>query len=144
MHQFGNPLSVMTRKPKRPLASWTRAFPEQHKALHPERTQAGGIKARSQSESVRQAVYMGIRDLFLTQHPMCECCEPIAKCLSNWHDAFRLSLADGVHHSKGRSGYLLFDVRYWKAACNACHVWIHNHPAEAMKLKLLSKDWNRQ
>lgn len=122
---------------------WCKTYPEQHKALHPERSAAGGIKARSQSEAVRLAVYRGIKELFLTQNPMCQCCQTLYTHLTGGVVA-RVSFADSVHHRKGRSGLLLFDVRHWLAACDRCHRWIHDNPETAISLGLLSKEWNRQ
>lgn len=134
---------ALTHKPKRRLASWTRAFPDQHKAMHPERSAAGGIKARSQPEAVRMAVYTGIKELFVTQNPLCQCCEPIYRHLTGGVCVI-IQFTDSVHHMRGRTGLLLFDVRYWKAACANCHHWIHAQPKQAMSIGLLSKDWNKQ
>jgi len=130
----------MTRKPKRPLASWTRAFPEQHKALHPERTAAGGVKARSQSKAIRDAVYDAINALYATAHPYCAACHVI------WPDKIRepLHFRDDTHHTRGKDGLLYFDVRYFLSVCRKAHQWIDANRAEAVKLGLLSKEWNKQ
>lgn len=123
-------------KTKKPKAIWMRAFPKQAKALRPENTKAGGVKARSQSETVRMDVYRPIAELFKLQNPLCDACQqmPHNKVLTrpitpNW--------TDDVHHKHGRSGLLLFDVRYFLAVCRWCHEWIHNNPAEAKKLGLI-------
>jgi len=42
-----------------------------------------------------------------------------------------------VHHIKGRKGPLLNDTRFWMAACQNGHTWIHDHPNEARKKGLL-------
>ena len=56
-------------KKKQPKAPWTKikspGFKSQQAKLNPERSEAGGIKARSASESVRMAVYKPIAELFL-------------------------------------------------------------------------------
>jgi hypothetical protein len=130
------------RKKKR-LALWCTAFPEMHKKLRPENSAAGGIKARSQPEAVRMAVYNGIKELFITQNPMCDCCESIYRHVTGGVCAV-VQFTDQIHHTRGRDGLLLFDVRYWKAACANCHSWIHANPVAAIKLGLLSKEWNKQ
>lgn len=113
------------------------AFPEQFKALRPENSKAGGAKARSQPHAVRMAVYVPIRELFLTQNPLCQCCDVIYKHLHGTPSNLRVRFADEVHHKRGRDGLLLFDVRYWRATCRECHSFIHTHPKEAHQLKLI-------
>lgn len=124
------------KKPKQPKAIWTRAFPDQLKALHPETGPAGGIKARSGAETVRMAVYRPIAEMFKHAHPLCQCCEIIRLPFISTQFFERESSQD-VHHCAGREGYLLFDIRHWKAACRVCHDWIHTHQEEAARLKLL-------
>lgn len=50
-----------------------------------------------------------------------------------------------IHHTKGRTGSLLCDERYWKATCAAGHWWIGSHPMQARELGLLCDvgDWNQ-
>ena len=95
------------RPTKRPLAPWTKAFPKQAKALRPEAGRAGGVKARSGSEAVRMAIYVPIANMFKKTNPWCQNC-------------FRCPTMD-VHHTKGRDGLLLFDVRHFQALCRQCH-----------------------
>lgn len=133
----------MTYKHKHPKALWTKTYPDQAKKLRPESTERGGIKARSQPEALRMAVYRGIKELFITQNPLCQCCQKIYTHVTGGICA-HVDFADSVHHKRGRSGLLLFDVRYWLSACDRCHRWIHEHPSEAIRLGLLSKDWNKQ
>lgn len=44
--------------------------------------------------------------------------------------------ADDVHHKKGR-GKFLNDVETWMGVCRSCHTWIHEHPNEARRRKVL-------
>lgn len=50
-----------------------------------------------------------------------------------------------VHHSRGRAGTLLIDVRFWKAVSRRGHYWIDDHPKEARAMGLLCEpgEWNR-
>jgi len=118
-------------KKKQGKAIWTRAFPKQSKALHPERTNAGGVKARSKSEAVRMEVHRGIADMFKKLHPWCQAC----MVLGYWTQ----KSTQHVHHRRGREGYLLFDVRHFLPVCHGCHAWIGDHPAEAIELGLSEK-----
>ncbi len=111
------------KRSSKPKANWTQAFPEQARRLNPERSAAGGIKARSGTEAARMAVYRPIAQLYLAQHQQCEVSRTC-------YDA----QATAVHHRKGRAGLLLCDVRYFTAVCWWCHRWIHDHPAEARKM----------
>ena len=129
-------------KKKRPLALWTTAFKSQHKALRPENTAAGGVKARSQSESVRMAVYLEIKELYLKAHPFCEA---HALVRAGYQAATYRPPATQIHHRDGRDGLLLFDVRKFCAVCEFCHSWIDANRAQAQKLGLLAKEgWRKQ
>ena len=115
-------MSYTKPKKKTNPAIWQRAFPDQAKALRPERTAAGGVKARSGSEKVRMEVYGAIADLFKKAHPVCECWGEMAGCAVATED---------VHHTRGRAGLLLFDIRHFLPVCRPCHDWIGAHPEEA-------------
>ena len=49
-----------------------------------------------------------------------------------------------IHHWAGRIGRLLCYVPYFRAFCNACRRWPHEHPSLARELNLLAppKLWN--
>lgn len=117
------------KKSTKPKAAWTRAFPDQAKALRPEKSPAGGVKARSGSEEARMKVYLAIRHLFLTANTRCKMCS----------DSGNFNFASQVHHKSGRAGLLLFDVRYFMPLCEQCHRWVHDNPEVAAKLGLLIK-----
>jgi hypothetical protein len=127
-------------KKKSNRALWTKCYPDQHKKLHPERQLSGGVKARSTPEKIRMEIYNAIRKLYLARHPVCECCR---LCFGFETEA---GGSTSVHHCLGRVGWLLIDVRHWKACCRTCHNWIHKNPAIARNLGLLanSGDWNKQ
>jgi len=132
-----------TKREKQPKSISFQTFPEQFEKLHPERSKAGGVKARSQPKEVRDAVYSAINELFATAHPYCECCHLI------WPEdtiALRLHFRDDTHHLKGKDGLLYFDVRWFKSTCRKAHQWIGDHPEEARKLGLLCDggEWNKQ
>lgn len=141
-------------KPKKKYgnAPWVSAFPAQHKKLHPETSKAGGIKSRSTSEAVRMAIYRPIAELFKAAHPRCQACEIIFKYIAASNTAsilgwpFVPNPTEHVHHTRGREGLLLFDIRYWKAVCAECHEFIGSNIEMARRLKLICDkgDWNKQ
>ena len=122
--------SGLNFKKKTNTAIWVKAFPDQAKKLRPERTEAGGIRARSCSEAVRMAVYLPIAALFKEVHPWCELCQVIKG------PGFDSQPTDDVHHLFGRAGLLLFDIRHFKASCRWCHDWVRDNPAKARELGL--------
>lgn len=112
-------------------APWVRTYPDQAKRLSPERSQAGGVKSRSDSERVRMAVYNRIAQLFKAAYPFCQTHHIISPNIGN------VARTEDVHHLRGRSGLLLFDIRSWKACCRECHNWIGANPEKATRLGLL-------
>lgn len=126
----------MTRT-KKPKAPWVTAFPKQATALRPENTQAGGVKARSDSQCRRMDVYRYIAFLYKSIHPLCEACRYIA-AFDHGNPAASKITSD-IHHRKGKVGLLLFDARYFLAVCRECHNWIGDHPKEAEQLGLNMK-----
>lgn len=112
-------------------ALWTQTFPEQVAKLHPERSEKGGMKARSAAESVRMAIYRPIAEMFKREHPLCECC--------NLRGKERREKTVHVHHKRGRDGLLLFDTRHWAAVCFDCHRWIGDNPKDAELIEMIEK-----
>lgn len=121
----------MTRT-KKSKAIWVKTFPIQARALRPENSPAGGVKARSVPEAHRIEIYNAIRDIFIVQNPICK-----ARCSEHCKKVYKFS--DHVHHKRGRQGWLLVDVRHWLPVCATCHQWIGDNPEEAMKLGLIEK-----
>jgi hypothetical protein len=132
----------MKPKPKQPKAPWTKAFPQQAKALRPENGLAGGVKARSQSQAQREAVYRAINELFASAHPYCEVCHRIPELASQWLGVPHLR--QDTHHRRGREGLLLFDVRNFVSTCRRGHQWIGENIEAARKLGLIAEcgQWN--
>lgn len=129
------------QKKKRPLAAWTRAFPDQAKALHPETGAAGGIKGRSGSKKLRDAIYGPIAAMFKRTHPKCEACVFVRKV---YHDN-AINDTEDVHHTRGKDGLLLFDVRWFKGVCRECHTWIGDNPQKAAALGLVDLvNWRKE
>ena len=134
-----------TPKVKRAKAIWTKAFPTQAKALRPENMVAGGVKARSRSESVRMEIYGAIRALYLKANPFCECHTLIDDLKKMPTQTLMRTQSSQIHHKRGRDGLLLFDVRNFLACCHQCHIWIDSHRTEAQALGLLTKEgWRKQ
>lgn len=125
-------------KPKRKKALWATiqspGFRQQHAALRPEATATGGIRYRSQSEAVRISVYLPIAAMFKAANPICQSCEIICRFakLMRWRE----NLTEDVHHTRGREGLLLFDIRHWLPVCRKCHNWIRDNPKQARELNL--------
>jgi hypothetical protein len=130
-------MSKYVVKKKQGKALWARTFPSQAAALHPERGAAGGVKWRSKSKEVLDAVYNAIAALFKTAHPTCRICE-LRGNVPRW--------TDDVHHSRGREGLLLFDVRYFIAACRTCHTWAEDNKEAARALGVTAQrgDWDKE
>lgn len=111
-------------------AIWSTVFPEQAAKLRPESaSKAGGVKARSGSEALRMSVYYGVAECYRETHPHCACRLPCCE-----------EATSDVHHTDGRAGLLLFDVRHFLSVCRPCHDWIHAHPAEAAQRGWLSRN----
>lgn len=129
-------MTKFQKKPKHPKAPWVGAFKGQAKALRPENA-GQGVKSRSGGEKAKMAVYRAIKDIWLRYNVTCETGINAPNC--------QISPVE-VHHRRGRSSLLLFDVRHWLAVCPACHAWIHAHPAEARAKGWLAKEgeWNRE
>lgn len=121
------------RKPKQPKSICMEAFPKQFTKLHPERSEAGGIKARSASEKVRMDIYRPIAEMFKEMKPWCMACFVI----NPYMNAIDSERSEDVHHVRGREGLLLFDIRFWLPVCRKCHNWIHSNPKKAQSLELL-------
>lgn len=68
------------------------------------------IKKFSEKRAKENKIYLEIRKDFLSEKPYCE---------------FRFdgctNLSTDVHHTLGRTGKLLCDVRYFMSVCRNCH-----------------------
>jgi len=83
------------------------------------------IKRISDKQLKRLAKYRPIRDKFLKENPECliDGCEGQSE----------------LHHSSGRIGNLLWDVKYFRNLCRTHHQYYEIHPEEAYKLGISVK-----
>lgn len=79
------------------------------------------LRRRSTKTAARDRRYSTERKQYLLQHPICEA----------GLDTCRWSATE-VHHRAGRAPSVFFRRELWLAVCSSCHVWITNHPAEAV------------
>ena len=86
-----------------------------------------GISSMSSDMQKKMREYTKRRKLFLDANPMCV-----------WEN----TEADDIHHSRGRIGDLLLDMRYWLPVSRATHDKIHKNPTWAKENGLL-QDWMR-
>lgn len=77
------------------------------------------INKISDSKKKTDKIYMGLRRLYLENHPLCEATLP--GCIIT---------ATEVHHKAGRNDNTL-RVETWLPVCRSCHRWIEEHPTEA-------------
>jgi hypothetical protein len=83
------------------------------------------IKKMSDKRAVENETYSLLRRAFLLRHPDCQ---------GNFTGCTKK--ATTVHHSKGRLGALLCDIRYFKGLCMSCHTFAETHPEKAKELGL--------
>lgn len=138
----------MIPKSTKPKALWMKVKTPSTKAalarLRPERSKAGGVKARSYPEIRRMQVYNRILELFNVVHQICEGCKKI-------HAAYGVGdpephWRETNHHIIGRDGLNLFDPKYFLPCCLWAHKWIDDHREEAREIGLLAPtgEWNTQ
>lgn len=90
----------------------------------PKKKQITIIPRTSEKRSKEERLYSAKRLIFLGEHPMCEA--HIAGICTQ--------TSKEVHHKEGRTGENYLDETKWLAACHSCHVWITDHPEEAIEL----------
>ena len=80
------------------------------------------INPKSKKMQILDLAYSKLRRKFMEEKPMCEaalhCCN---------------GRSTDVHHKKGRGKYHLV-VSTWLSVCRACHMYIEEHPKEAIEL----------
>lgn len=130
------------KKTKRPKALWTRIWPEQHRALYPERQAAGGMRWRSKDREVVDAVYNAIAALWRAKHPHCQCHDVVMKERNLPPTAYAMPM-DDIHHKRGHDGLLYLDPRHWISVCRPCHDWIGNNVKRARELGLIEA-WGKE
>ncbi len=75
------------------------------------------IKKLSDKRSKENTVYLLKRLIFLKENPVCQI--KTTGCTGE---------ATQVHHTKGRTGKVLTDERYFKSTCDNCHRYENEHP----------------
>lgn len=89
------------------------------------------IAKRSTKRAKQEREYAIKAKEYLATHRVCEGqlrgCTGVSEC---------------VHHSKGRIGKLLTDVKYFKASCHNCNQRAETHPLEALKKEFSLKRLN--
>jgi hypothetical protein len=96
--------------------------PLEKKPSKPLKKSGNRLSPISEKEAARLAKYRPIRDKFLRENPTCL----FKGCKGK----------STVHHAKGRSGDLLWDVSTFRNLCFLHHQWAEEHPAEAKELGL--------
>ena len=71
------------------------------------------VRFRSEKRSKQEDEYKVLRKQHLEKNPRCVVCD---------------GPADQIHHSKGRTGKLLTDTRYFKSVDTLCHQEIEQNP----------------
>lgn len=74
----------------------------------------------SKKREEENEIYFALREVFLKEHPRCEC---------GRQGCNRKSVE--VHHSGGKIGKDFLDVAKWKAMSRTCHVWAETNPIAA-------------
>ena len=78
---------------------------------------------------INAALYRQLKADHFRAHPLCVRCG---------------KKATDIHHTRGRLGELLTDMRHWRSLCRVCHQWAHQNIAEARKVGLICEKgkWN--
>lgn len=103
----------------------------QPKARQPLKQKAYAIPKQSKKEVERQKKYRPIAKEFKLLNPICKC----GRIDERTGKVCRKATTD-VHHTKGKIGELLFDVRWFLPVARVCHNWINDHPDEAEAMGL--------
>lgn len=136
-----------------------RKKPLQRKPWRPKKPRKR-IPPISDRKKAALADYRKTKVAWLKGVPCCEACQPIHDYLAKEWGDFRAMEnrpwsrtkinrpVEDIHHSRGRSGSLESDTRYWVGVCRYCHDWIHQHPAQSREILStagvpLIGPWNR-
>jgi hypothetical protein len=94
------------------------------------------VRPRSKRMAKLMAYYKSLKAQFLLDHPL---------CAVHRRDVGNVHHADQIHHSRGRVGTLLLDIRFYKGVCAAGHDLIGEHPdlARGAGLLCVKGDWNK-
>ena len=100
-------------KNKKHKSKEIKPFPSKHKP----------ISQMSKKMKGELAIYKPIRDQYMKDNPVCECCND-AESLDLHHVMGRIGYADENARLKGLK--LLWDKRHFMAVCRSCHNEIHH------------------
>ena len=118
------------------ISPWQRQKTVEGKSRRPPRSASKGLKAE-------QAKYKKLHTAFLArpENTWCICCTLRREKLGE--NIVRNQSVE-IHHVRGRIGRLLCWVPGFRAFCNACRNWPHDHPSKARELSLLAPAslWN--
>lgn len=95
------------------------------------------IRPVSKKRGEQLKIYKSLRQEFLKANPLCQNVD----CPTlNGHRR----TATEVHHSRGKTGTMLLQVKWFRALCSWCHRWVHDNPNKARVLGLLCEKgkWN--
>lgn len=84
------------------------------------------IPLMSESYRKRLAQYRVVRDEYFKENPVCQFPGCTSKDIT-------------LHHSKGKTGDLLMEKKWFKSLCMPHHNWAETHPLEAQNLGLSFK-----
>ena len=85
------------------------------------------VNPKSKKMQAIDTAYSQLRKKFLQSKPMCEAALPGCSMQST-----------DVHHMKGR-GINHLVVKTWLSVCRSCHIYIEEHPEEAIELGFSQK-----
>lgn len=85
------------------------------------------IKQVSKSQGRRNRWYSKVRSEFMArpENKVCHCCTTLGR---------KPSLAEDVHHMRGKIGELRYKTEYFLPVCRRCHDWIGNNLGRAKEL----------
>lgn len=128
--------SWLRSKPKPSAVSLNRTVPVASSKSHVPQKSWTRIAPVSKRSLPRRRQYTVDARAWKLRNPLCQCCRLIFKR--------KPQPTTSVHHSRGRASTLLLDQRFWKAACDECHDWIHQNPSLAQSLGLFCAmgKWN--
>jgi hypothetical protein len=154
---------MLSKKPRK-LALWASAFPNQHANLtspatrhraerleQAKKLRSQKLVSRQPSKIVRSKRIRARRPERAKQDRICnaEVAEWLKLPENMWCKAMlaingHMKRATQCHHSRGRSGALLLDKRFWMPVSDAGHRWIHENVGKARELGLICEKglWN--
>jgi len=95
------------------------------------------IAKKSKKAIAEDAIYIPIRNEYMKEHPVCECCNT-SESVDLHHKAGRIGYWDEESRLKGLK--LLWDKRFFMAVCRGCHNEIHHvDPKTAYEMGYLLK-----